>query len=398
VNGAVTSATNKLTARVSGGLPAGRLHGCRRGLIGKLRGAAGAIVIATRATATGPAIASLVKAAGTTAIAALVIAAGTATMAATPAHAQNNAAKNHAPTHAPDHAANHAYNCPSSPLVMTEVAEGIFVRHGKYDLMRAANHGGIANIGFIIGKSAVAVIDSGGSLCDGQRLARAIEKRTSLPIRFVINTHVHPDHIFGNAAFADKAATFVGHRNLPRAMAQRGAHYLQANLALMGKSALRGIKIIPPTLLVKDRLTLQLGARELELTAWPAAHTDQDLTIYDRKTATLFTGDLVFSRHIPVVDGSLIGWLQVIQRLRTSKARRIVPGHGPVSMTLADGLAPEQRYLTRLARDIRAAIKNGETMSTAVGKAAMSEKHKWKLFGDFNARNATAAFAELEWE
>ncbi len=289
-------------------------------------------------------------------------------------------------------------DCPVGAAEITEVAPGVFVRVGIQALMSTANQGAIANTGFIIGDRAVAVIDTGGSFCDGQRLRRAIQARTKAPIKYVINTHVHPDHIFGNAAFLSDRPDFVGHRNLAAAVAARGAHYLRANREIMGAKSLAGTKIVPPGKTVTDRLTLDLGGRTIEIAAWPAAHTDHDLTVFDMSTATLFLGDLLFVGHIPVLDGSLAGWFEVLKRLKATKARRVVPGHGPASVPWPAALGPQLRYLTTLAKDIRAAIRDGETISATVPKAAASEKNKWQLFDEFNARNVTGAYAELEWE
>ena len=155
---------------------------------------------------------------------------------------------------------------------------------------------------------------------------------------------------------------------------------------------------MPPTLLVEDRLELDLGGRVLELRAWKAAHTDNDLTVRDAATRTLFAGDLVFTGHLPTLDGSLLGWLRQMDALAAIDAARAVPGHGPAPAGWPDALDAERRYFEVLARDIREAIADGRPLSEAVKTAGQSERGNWALFDDYNERNATAAYAELEWE
>jgi quinoprotein relay system zinc metallohydrolase 2 len=284
------------------------------------------------------------------------------------------------------------------PLLLKEIAPGVFAHEGLIELTTQANEGAIANIGFIVGEDSVAVIDTGGSVREGRRFAAAIAGVTDKPIRYVINTHVHPDHLFGNAAFDSPDVTFVGHANLPRALAARGGFYLSSFRRMLGDNLIDEVRIIPPTLTVQDEKIIDLGNRELVLKAWPPAHTDCDLTVLDKKTGTLFSGDLVFLRHVPIVDGSTLGFLRLADTLATIPAKQVIPGHGPIVADWPQALEGERTYLRHLVKDLRGMIKAGGELGTAAEKAGQSERAKWQLFDEYNPRNATTGFAELEWE
>lgn len=279
-----------------------------------------------------------------------------------------------------------------------EIAPGVFVHQGRYEVQSPENRGDMANAGFVVGSDAVAVIDTLGSVVVARELREAIRAATKKPVRYVINTHMHPDHTLGNAAFNEDKPAFVGHYKLARALATRADRYLAANKEMLGEAAFEGIEIVLPTQGVEDTLTLDLGGRSLVLEAQPTAHTDNDLIVTDSATDTLFLGDLLFSVHVPTLDGSIVGWLALIDKLKTRDAARVVPGHGPQAMQLPEAFEPEQRYLATIAAGVRRLIAEGKTLEDATKTVGFSERDAWKLFDYYHVRNVTAAFAELEWE
>ena len=283
------------------------------------------------------------------------------------------------------------------PLPVTEVAPGVFVHPGRHEDFTAENAGSIANLGFVVGERSVAVIDSGGSRAEGEALLAAIRERTTLPVSHVILTHAHPDHLLGSAAFRGAGTAIVGHARLPERLADTGPLYLDNMRRLLGP-AFAGTEIVAPTIAVADRLTVDLGGRTLELRAWPTAHTDTDLTVLDEGTGTLFAGDLLFMQRMPVVDGSLLGWLRVMDELERLPAQRVVPGHGPSAAAWPEAAAPQRAYLEYLRDTLRAELARNRTLEQAVDEVPPPPGSNWRLADANHGRNVTAAFTELEWE
>jgi quinoprotein relay system zinc metallohydrolase 2 len=282
------------------------------------------------------------------------------------------------------------------PFATDEVAEGVHIRRGVDEDANAANDDAIANIGFIIGSKGVLVTDAGGSLADGENLRATIRQKTDAPIRYVVMSHIHPDHIFGAGAFLKDSPVFVGHYRLAEAMRARGKYYQKVLADIIG--AERAGPIVQPTLEVKDATDLDLGDRIVSAAAHGPAHTTSDLSLIDRKTGLLLTADLVFVQRMPSLDGSLPGWLNELAALKQIPASRAVPGHGPVAIDWPAGAADIERYLTTLQSDVKKAIAGDVDIEKAEKTAAQSEAGKWTLFNDYNGRNAIAAYKELEWQ
>ena len=284
-----------------------------------------------------------------------------------------------------------------APLPVQEVAPGVYVHFGAQEEFGPANGGDIANIGFIVGERCVAVVDTGGSLDLGRRLRAAIERSTRLPVCYVIDTHMHQDHVLGNAAFAGgaKPPQFIAHEKFAAALAARERFYLQALQRDFGTS-MSHEQIVYPTQTVATTLDLDLGGRSITLQAWPTSHTDNDLTVYDARTRTLFLSDLLFVGRLPVLDGSLRGWLRSMAALRPMAVAVAIPGHG-LEQRLAGGAGRQAATCNAARRDTRARSRTKSSIQEAVSTVAAVGRRLAARRPD-HRRNVTAAYAELEWE
>ncbi len=287
---------------------------------------------------------------------------------------------------------------PDYPII--QVSEGVFYHKGIHQDASKENIGAIGNMSFIIGEQCVAVIDSGGSYLEGLKLRQAVAAHTDLPVCYVINTHTHPDHTFGNAAFKADNPQFVGHEKLTAAMNARQVPF-ERTFKDIFEEDYEGIEFITPTLTVPvgAPVTVDLGNRPLTFKAYTTAHTDHDITVRDQKSNTFWTGDLLFMERIPVLDGNLTNWLKIMVELQQQDFAYVIPGHGTAS---ADqwkvGLAKQQHYFEIVRDEVRTIIADFGTIQQATEQVGLSEKDNWELFPQYHRRNVTAAFTELEWE
>ena len=290
-----------------------------------------------------------------------------------------------------------AYGSHPNDFSLEEVAPGIYLHRGQHASLDDPGRGDSANVGFIEGARCIAVIDSGGSLATGAQLLRVISARSDKPVCYVINTHVHFDHVLGNTAFDADGIQFVGHRKFAEALPANRAFFAERFVDELGGEGMAD-RIVDPQVLIDDKLELDLGERALILEAHGLAHTNTDLTVLDRRTNTLWTGDLLFRERMPVLDGSVRGWLGWMDSAMKQTYALVIPGHGEPDRAWPEGAVAQRRYLKSLLDETRAAVAKGTFIEDAKGVVGVGEKAHWRLSESTHARNVSRAFRELEWE
>lgn len=292
---------------------------------------------------------------------------------------------------------NNDYDCETASAVVEEIAPGVHVRQGQHGTAFVDKN--FANIGFIVGQQCVAVIDTGASLEEGQALRCAVEKTTPVPICYVITSHYHYDHAYGNLAFKSDTVKVIGHAKLAHAMTASADYYLGQLERASGQALSKELIVLPDqTVAIGEPMQLDLGGRSLRITAHPPAHTSTDLSVWDEQSGTLWLSDLLFLEHIPTLDGSINGWLQVMASLKQQAAANAVPGHGPVRVDWPAASTDLERYFTTLRSQARTLIEAGADLDEAQEKIGYAEQEHWQLFELHHKRNVIKAFTELEWE
>jgi glyoxylase-like metal-dependent hydrolase (beta-lactamase superfamily II) len=253
-----------------------------------------------------------------------------------------------------------------------------------------------ANTGFVIGENGVAVIDSFQNVAAAKELLAAIRQRTNLPIRFLVNTHYHLDHMTGNGVFADAGAVIVANRNV-RAWARTD------NLKFFGPHPTAAQRewvksLVLPSVTYRNGIDLYLGKRQLIVRHLPG-HTGSDSIIVVPDANVVFTGDLLWGHHLPnLIDASTDKWIETLDTLeRKYPTATFVPGHGRISHRA--GLLAFRGYLVTLRRDIAAGLKqgkSGDALVAAVKPELEREYGNWGFFAYFAKPDILYTAEELE--
>ena len=190
-----------------------------------------------------------------------------------------------------------------------------------------------ANAGIIVGKEGITVIDTLVSSKEAKRFIEDIKAVTDKPVKWVVNTHYHLDHTFGNSEFVKLGAVVISHINCKRNLENRGEAALRNAINYgLTEGDMQGTEIAYPALTFPYRMLIDTGNREIELIYAGPSHTDGSTMVYLPGSKILFTGDILFTDYHPfMADGDIESWVKVLDYIMSLDVETIIPGHGPVS-------------------------------------------------------------------
>jgi cyclase len=254
---------------------------------------------------------------------------------------------------------------------------------------------GGGNAGFVIGDDGVLVIDTFQDPRPAKALLAEIRKLTPLPIRFVVNTHYHLDHVNGNDVFAAAGATIVAHRNVRAWMRTENIKMLDPPVTPEKKARVQSLTL--PTVVYDSHIELYLGSRRINVRYYPG-HTGGDSVVSVPDAHVVFCGDMLWKEHVPnLIDASTKPWIESLDAMQKDYGPSTwVPGHGGIAT--AQDVQTFRKYLADLREGVRreqAAGKSGDALVQALLPSLKSSYGKWVFFNDYAGAGIEQTAQEL---
>lgn len=256
-----------------------------------------------------------------------------------------------------------------------EVAPGVFFRYSAISPTDPNVFGG-SNHAWIVFKDYVVVIDANFPREAGDVIA-AIRKTTKKPIRYVLDTHHHGDHAWGNAVWVKEGATIIASRKCAQLLRDTGPEeFEKAGKGPMGRKDIAASKLELASLIFDDKLVLDDGEQRVEFYQLGHSHTMGDAVAFLPKHRILCTGDACVNGPYNYMGQSdSASWVRCLERMEALGPKMILPGHGlPMGKEL---LALQKRYFQELRRQVRKAIDEGKELADVQRAIDMPWYKEW---------------------
>jgi glyoxylase-like metal-dependent hydrolase (beta-lactamase superfamily II) len=252
---------------------------------------------------------------------------------------------------------------------LSKIADNVYAYADVKNASGANSFG--ANAGVIVGRKGVVVVDTLISAKEGKRLLADIRAVTGMPLRYVVDTHHHLDHVLGNCVFEDLGAAIVAHETDAREMKETGEKLLQIAKGYgLSDADLEGTRVAGPAISFRDRLRIDLGDLTVELLYYFPSHTGGSILVRIPERKVLFTGDILFTNFHPyLAESDIESWVKTLDAVMALDVDTIVPGHGPLS-TKKD-LQEMKEYLLafdKKARELAPGAKDANSLAAELKK------------------------------
>ena len=251
-----------------------------------------------------------------------------------------------------------------------KIKDGIYIQHG-----REVN----SSVGIILTNEGVVLIDSGQSLIDTREAEAAVKKLTPLPVKYILDTEVHPDHTTGHFVFSPPAIV-INAQGAGAAMRAADnpnrAQQLAAQSAEMAKAS-AGYRLVVPHIEYQNHMTLHVGERTFELFYLKNAHSEADTAIWMPAERVLFSASIALPKSLNNVRPfvTIADILAGTRMLRALNPEIVIPGHGsPGTTAIFD---ESDKYYNLLVERVGAMVKQGKTKDEITKELKMPEYADW---------------------
>lgn len=287
----------------------------------------------------------------------------------------------------------------SVEMEVKKVSEHVYYVEGAAGIA-TDNEGFISNAGFIVTKDGVVVFDSLGTPSLAYQLVQKIRTITDQPIKKVIVSHFHADHIYGLQVFEELGAEIIAPYGAQKYIhSEAAASRLEERQFSLEPWVNEDTHLVLPDTTIEKSYSFEMGGLTFTINYMGKAHSDGDLTLLVEPDKVLFSGDIIFEGRIPFVgNADSKKWLQTLTRLETEGLTALVPGHGPASNNPKETISLTRRYLAYLRKVLGEGIEDLTPFDEVYAEADWSEFEDLPAFEAGNRINAYQVYLSMEAE
>ncbi len=282
------------------------------------------------------------------------------------------------------------------PMEVEQVSEHAYYVGGKAGIA-TDNEGFISNAGFVITDKGVVVFDTLGTPSLAAALLERIRKITDQPVKYVVVSHYHADHIYGLQVFKDLGAEiYAPQGSLDYIHSETAEDRLFERQLSLKPWVNENTRIVVPDTIISGQKRFSLGGLDFTINYLGKAHSEGDLAMLVEQDRVLFSGDIIFEGRVPFVgNANTRHWLKTLTELETGGLTALVPGHGPASKEPASTISLTRRYLAYLRETMGAAIDDLTPFGEAYAEVDWSEFENVPAFKEANRINAYQVYLSM---